>query len=139
MPDYFALYSAATPAKLNKVRTLKDDGSLGKNVNINQRDNTDIFGNKHRYLTLGDAWHVTKTLKNNSEEFFNDEIANCLGRPLDNEFLCLWEEVNNIRNSGSHIRPLRYNEYEAVLKNVLSPTTIEVLTTIKEQLRDVRN
>lgn len=137
MPDFFALYCASIPSSQTKVRTVKDDGSPGKIININQKDNEDIIGKRHRFLTLGNAWHVTSTLLNKPEETFQSEIINSLGRPLDDGFLRFWEEINKIRIVGSHIKPINYNEYKIVLQNILAPSTIEVLTTIKEQLRAI--
>lgn len=135
MPEFFGLYDSelkerckTTGKPLNRIETpagAKD---------INQKDRHTNRTGRHRFLTLGDAWHATKALADSPSEIFNSVIASCLGQPLPSRLFDAWEQVFQLRNKASHTQALRMNEYAIVVRSALSPDVLHPLMKIKKQL-----
>lgn len=135
MPELFALYDSGLKERgkaigkpLNKVET--PSGAK----DINQKDRQTSRTGRHRFLTLGDAWHVTKALSDSPSEMFNSVIRTCLGNPLPARLIVAWEQVYQLRNKASHTQALHMNEYAIVVRSALSPEVLHPLMRIKEQL-----
>lgn len=132
MPDLFALFDSGLPKERGKVQTGADTSGRKVYKDINQKDNRRT--GRHRFLTLGDAWHVSKVMSSSSMESFNSVIATCLGGPLPREILAAWQHINLIRNKASHTQPLHMSEYAIVLRTALSPQVLHPLMEIKRKL-----
>lgn len=130
MPALWRLWDAHLPAERSLVVT-----NVGRNIrrDINLQDRNDRNGG-HTLLTLGDAFYVIKTLKSDPMERLNDVFSSCLGQPLPMDLLPAWRTISNIRNDGSHVKPLSRREYEKVLELVLAPSTLGPLLQIKAYL-----
>lgn len=135
MPEMFALYdsglnerSRAMGKSLNKIET--PSGAK----DINQKDRQTNRTGRHRFLTLGDAWHATKALSDSPYELFNSVITDCLGQTLPTALTDAWEQVYQLRNKASHTKALHMNEYALVLRSTLSPEAMRPLMKLKKQL-----
>ena len=133
MPDFFALYDSNLPKEQGRVQT----GTVrGRPIykDINQRDWKAKRTGRHRFLTLGEAWHVTRAMSGAPNEDFDTVVERCLGRPLPPTLLDAWKQIYLIRNKASHIQSLHENEYAIVLNTALSPDILQPLFRIKEHL-----
>lgn len=135
MPQLFALYdselkerSKSTGRQLNKVETPAGP------KDINQKDRLTNRTGRHRFLTLGDAWHVTNSLDQSPSEEFSSVIAMCLGEPLPMRLMDAWEQVYHLRNKASHVQSLHMNEYAIIVRSALSPQVLRPLIRIKQHL-----
>lgn len=130
MPEYFTYHDPTLPKGRDRVRTLK-----GKNRSINTADCFSPVPKKHRFLALGDAYHVTEAmLSKDRQEDLEKVIQSCLGGPLPPELLTSWIEIARIRNPVSHTRALKHQDYQTVLNNVLNRDVIEPLICIKRKM-----
>lgn len=128
MPEFFALYDGGLPDK-KRSRI-----PIGKNTyrDINQRDSRASDSRRHRFLTIGDALAVIQ--KMSTEPDYQNVIFRCLGHSFPSDFFGIWKQIHKIRNRGSHIEPLRYEDYKAILEDALSKDTLDPLIRIKRKL-----
>ena len=126
MPGFFARYRPNLRRSLAEVNT-------GNNYikDINQQDRSSRSSDRHKFLPLGDAWHVAKTMYNSREETLVSVLQDCLNKPLPTDFFAAWEFLFHTRNDASHTRPLTRRDYESVLQKSLSSNTLEMLVAIK--------
>lgn len=140
MPDLFALYDPGLNVNSGRVETAN-----GRKKDINQKSTGKP---EHRFLTLGDAWHVTKAMNNSQDawhvteamnnsqkESFQDIIRRCLGDSFPSEVLDNWFKVIQPRNKGSHIEPMGRAEAEEINDYVLKSGLLDVLTRVKVHLK----
>jgi hypothetical protein len=132
MPDFFARFDPALPVQKAVVYT--GGGEARHPKNINQRERSKPRSDRQRFLTLGDSLHVAKALHGNPMEAFDRVVVMALGGPLPAKVLASWVAINELRNAGSHVRPISKEEYEQVLHKGLEPDVIGCLARIKGAL-----
>lgn len=131
MPDFYTLYIQNFPKEKSQVQT----GIRGKNPikkDLNGEDKTHKT-NQHKFLTLGESWHVTKSLSDDPVETFGKVLSNC-GVTLSKEYFADWKLVNDKRNIGSHVSPLSYRDYRLVLTTAF-PRLFEPLIKVKKAMK----
>lgn len=139
MPQFFTLYDSGLKERCKTIgkRLNKVDTPAGAK-DINQKDRQTNRTGRHRFLTLGEAWHVTKALSESPTEVFNSVVTSCLGHSLPDRFMDAWEQVYRLRNKASHTQRLHMNEYAIVLRSALFPEVLYPLMKMKRQLSDRR-
>ena len=129
MPEFFTLFVPDFPKAKSRVDTGRRKHDL--NTLDWERPHTGL----HRFLTLGNAWYVVRTLLDDSGESLSAVIRRSLGHSLPQDLLDRWRAVNGIRNKGSHVSPLNQSDYHEVLDNVIRSRMLEALVRIKQALR----
>lgn len=127
MPEFFSRYDP-NPRVNGKVKT------GNKNKDINQPDLRSKRTGRHRFLPLGDALFVIKSLHNCSTEQFDTVVVKCLNSHLPSHLLNAWERIHQIRNQASHTEPLNREDYQQLLQDALSPNVLKPLMQIKQFL-----
>jgi hypothetical protein len=129
MPTYFTLHDPALPRERGIVRT----GSR-KTVDINQPDWVNRSSGRHRFIPLGNAFHLIRTMANSSDEKLDLVIQQAIGNSLPHVVLDAWEDIFGIRNEGSHVHRLEQRDYEKLLRAALNPNVLLPLLEIKDAL-----
>jgi hypothetical protein len=133
MPVYFALHDPGLPYDRGIVRT-GQRGNRPITVDINQLDWADRASGRHRFVALGDALHVIRSMSGSCDERLDSVIQQTLGSSLPHHMLEEWNLIVRIRNRGSHVHRLGRGEYEMVLRTALSPANLAPLLRIKESI-----
>lgn len=131
MPEFYTLYVNNFPKEKSQVQT----GTRGKNPvkkDLNGEDKTHKTS-RHKFLTLGEAWHVTNSLSNSPVEMFDKVLSDC-GVTLSKEYFDDWKLVNGKRNIGSHLSPLNYRDYRLTLTTAF-PRLFEPLIKVKKAMK----
>ena len=131
MPEFFSIYDSGIPSNRSKIAT----GSYnGRKIykDINQLNWEAKQTRQHRFLMLSDALSVIQTLSGTQD--YEAVISMCLDHRISPNLFHTWQTIQRTRNRGSHIEPLRHQDFETMIENVLSPDTLEPLIRIKKKL-----
>ena len=131
MPTYFSLHDPALPYDRGIVQTGRR-GPRPITVDINQLDWADRASGRHRFVALGDALHVIRSMLGVPGERLDSVIQQALGSSLPAQLLDEWNVIVRIRNQGSHVHRLQRGEYEKVLRAALAPANLGPLLRIKD-------
>jgi hypothetical protein len=127
MPKYFTLYDPNFPQKASLVQT------GNRQHNINAVDHQSLSG-QHKFLTLGNAWHVINAMNNNQAENLDQIILQCLQNPLPQHYLAVWQRIYEMRNPASHTDPLSKGDYNQLISDFINAQMFEPLVNIKSAL-----
>lgn len=133
MPTYFSLHDPSLPYDSGIVHK-GQRANMPITVNINQLDWADRASGRHRFIALGDALHVVRSMLGSAEERLDSVIQQTLGIQLPAQLLEEWIVICKIRNRGSHIHRLQREDYERVLRAVLAPANLGPLLRIKDRI-----
>ena len=163
MPTYFTLYDPTFSPEQGIVRTQsignqKPQRVFGQNpttanslarpiqkenkvftVDINQLDWSNRSNGRHRFISLGNALYLVKTMTNSPQERLDFIVQKNLGKSLPDSVINAWEQIIRIRNQGSHVRPLNQRNYEQILQSALTPDVLGPLLKIKSALLKTPN
>jgi hypothetical protein len=132
MPEFFARYDSEFPDKQSSKILIGSRNGREIYRDINQLDWEAKQTRRHRFLSIGDAHAVALNLAASSN--YENVISMCLGHSLPSDLFNAWQSIRKIRNKGSHIEPLRHQDYSTLLETVLSPDTLDPLIKIKSKL-----
>lgn len=139
MPTYFKRYFQYPKKKKNRgvVITGKGKNNTDITVNINQRDPFYKADKPHhRFISLGPAFYVVKAMTKSPDERLDSIIQECIGRSLPDELMTNWEEIIRIRNQGSHIEPIKMQDYQKLVNIILAkPSILKDILNIKNVLK----
>ena len=137
MPKYFSLFDPNLSLERGVVQTGQRGNSSIK-ININQRDWEDCASLRHRFITLGNALYVIRSMLAEPTEKLDAIIQRVLGEPLPHNLFEEWNAILRIRNRASHIHSIDRNNYEKVWFTVLAPEIIGPLLRIKDSIKQGR-
>ncbi|MEW6263419.1 MAG: hypothetical protein AB1641_10110 [Thermodesulfobacteriota bacterium] len=133
MPTYFSLHDPNLPYDRGIVQTGRR-GPRPVTVDINQFDWADRASGRHRFVALGDALCVIRSMLGAPGERLDSVIQLTLGSSLPAQLLEEWNVIVRIRNQGSHVHRLQRGEYEMVLRLSLAPANLGPLLRIKDSI-----
>lgn len=133
MPERFAELDPDLP----KPQAIVVTGS-GRSVSVNSPEtrHTGLRSRTrpHRFISLGDAWHVHQVMCGNQAERFDEIMNKTHGGPLPQKMLGHWRDLVGVRNHASHADILSSDGYRRVLNLVLEKGILDHLVPIKRAL-----
>ncbi len=132
MPEDFIRYVPNFPKEKSMVQTgTKPNGDpIRKDINAQNKERKTT---QHKFLTLGDSWHIVEALRSKNSECFDHVLAEC-GVAISLNYMDKWKQMFEIRNPVSHVEILSYDDYRNLLK-MAYPEMFVPLVKVKQALR----
>lgn len=124
---YFTLFQPNFPREKSLIDT-------PQRKNLNQQ----VQGlEKHKFLPLGDNWYVFNTLVNSIEYQhlgFEDLLTKKYEFLITNQFMDAWKTIRDIRNDGSHVAPLKKDQYDILFTTIKDKHAFPPLICLKQKI-----
>lgn len=139
MPEHYVLFVKNYPKDKCKVQTGINKKGEPLFTNINNHDDRHPLSTRHKFLMLGEAYHVVKSMHGNGQENFDAVINSC--KTTDNFLPCFLKDLQpiiDIRNPASHNRPLAFSDYQYIWDSIIGHGLLVGLMRIKQIMRSSR-
>lgn len=136
MPEHYVLFVKDFLKDKCKVQTGVNKNGEPRFTNINGHDDKHPLSVRHKFLMLGEAYHVVKTMHGDDKENLDPVIRGC--RVADHFvdcFLADLEPILEIRNPVSHNRPLTYSDYQRIWDWIIGHGLLVDLMRIKKTMK----
>jgi len=136
MPEHYVLFVKDFLKDKCKVQTGVNKKGEPRFTNINGHDDKHPLSVRHKFLMLGEAYHVVKTMHGDDKENLDPVIRGC--RVADHFvdcFLADLEPILEIRNPVSHNRPLTYSDYQRIWDWIIGHGLLVDLMRIKKTMK----